>query len=396
MIVPGSCRENGAGAYHLIGAAWGMISVGFRRRGEIWDRRAGDVSSGAEIDDRRRQSWFPGGHAMTRQGIMKQTKGFTLVELLVVIAIIGVLIGLLLPAVQVARESARRSSCVNNLKQWGLAMHSHHDAVKTFPYFAQRKNNPEANTANSAEARRSFVVSLWPHIEMADLSSQWNLNESFSSATPAITGGKKNNELTKVPIAPYFCPSDRPGAQLRFSAANKNWYTPFGMVRGNYLVNMGPTRAFVSAVRAAPFGIQSGTRANNYVPYRSSLKAITDGASKTLLMAEGRFAPQDDVNDSRTLMLHDEYCWFTAAAPPNSGTDRHNSLFCDGSLDPALPCEPTGDNPADWQFISRSRHPGGVNAAFCDGSVRFIPNSIEPGVWRELSTMNSGNPVGAW
>ena len=123
---------------------------------------------------------------------------------------------------------------------------------------------------------------------------------------------------------------------------------------------------------------------------------MSDGTSKTLLMAEGRFSPQDDVNDHRFLMLNDQYCWFTAAAPPNSGTDRHDPDWCDGSLDPALPCEDGGNNPANWQLIARSRHPGGVNAAFCDGSVQFIPDTIEPGVWQELSTMNSGNPAGAW
>ncbi len=115
-------------------------------------------------------------------------------------------------------------------------------------------------------------------------------------------------------------------------------------------------------------------------------------------MAEGRFAPRDDVDDCRTLMLNDLWCWFTAAAPPNSGTDRQDSLWCNGSLDPALPCQSAGTTPnfSQMQVISRSRHPGGVNAAFCDGSVRFIPNSIEPGVWQELSTMNSDNSVGAW
>jgi len=325
----------------------------------------------------------------------KPSAGFTLIELLVVIAIIGVLVGLLLPAVQAAREAARRSSCVNNLKQWGLAMHSHHEALKTFPYFAQRHNDPEVNTAGGYSARRTFVVSLWPYIEMADFYSQWNMNADYNSGAPAVVGGKANRELIKLPNASYFCPSDRPNSQLRYSAANSGWYADYGMVRGNYPVNLGRTRVYVSTSKSAPFGLKSSTgNMNGFVPYRTNLKDITDGSSKTLLMSETRFAAIDETDDHRTLMLSDYGGFFTAAAPPNSGTDRFR--WCDGALDPSMPCTSTGDNPADWQLIARSRHPGGVNAAFCDGAVKFVPDTIEPGVWEELSSMNSGNPAGSW
>jgi prepilin-type processing-associated H-X9-DG protein len=275
-------------------------------------------------------------------------------------------------------------------------MHSHHDALKCFPHFAQRRNDPEVNASTGTSARRTFVVSLWPYIEMSDLYSQWNLNADYNSGTPSAGGGRPNRELTKVPVAAYYCPSDRPGAQLRFSAASSGNYTSRGMVRGNYLVNVGPTRYYVAGSRAAPFGMQSASNMGNFVPYRTRLRDITDGSSKTLLMAEARFAPGDNIDDHRTLVLSDYGIFFTAAAPPNSGTDRFANPWCDGSLDPSMPCQTTNTNPADWQLVSRSRHPGGVNAAFCDGSVQFIPDTIEPGVWQELSTMNSGNPVGAW
>ncbi len=309
------------------------------------------------------------------------------------VAIIGTLVGLLLPAIQAAREAARQSSCTNTMKQWALAMHPHHDAIKAFPYFAQRRNQPEVNVSSVSAQRRSFVVPLWPYMENLDLYSRWKLNENYNSAS--------NRTLVKIPIPSYYCPSDRPNAQLRWSAANSALYDEYGMVRGNYVVNMGPTRICVTASRNAPFGMSTCGSSASYVPYRTSLRDITDGSSKTLLMSEGRFAPQDNVDDNRMLMLNDLVCLFTAAAPPNSGTDRFwlngQKVFCDGSLDPSnLPCVGTSDDSRAWQFIARSKHPGGVNATFCDGSVTFIPNSIDPGVWQELSTMNSGNAVGDW
>jgi len=320
------------------------------------------------------------------------------VELLVVIAIIGTLVGLLLPAIQSAREAARQSSCTNTLKQWALAMHLHHDAIKFLPYMGQRRNNPETNTAAGTTNRRSFVVPLWPYMESLELYSQFNLNDQYYGTTPAVTGGRTNSALVQIAIPAYYCASDRPGAQLRFATASLFTYR---RARGNYLVNTGPTRVFVSGNRSAPFGLKSYGTQNDYVPYRTNFKDITDGTSKTLLMSEGRQSPRDDVDDHRTNMHGDNgICFFTAAAPPNSGTDRWwvsgANVYCDSTLDPNLPCTGTGDDAGQWQIIARSKHPGGVNASFCDGSVQFIPNSIDPGVWQELSTMNSGNPTGDW
>jgi len=133
--------------------------------------------------------------------------GFTLVELLVVIAIIGTLVGLLLPAIQASREAARRSSCTNNLKQWSLAMLSHHDAIKYFPYHSQRRNDPEKNTSSGSGHRRTWVVSAWPYIEQLDVYSQWNLNDNYYGKTPAITGGLKNSDLIQIKLPSYYCPS---------------------------------------------------------------------------------------------------------------------------------------------------------------------------------------------
>jgi prepilin-type N-terminal cleavage/methylation domain-containing protein/prepilin-type processing-associated H-X9-DG protein len=321
-----------------------------------------------------------------------RTSGFTLVELLVVIAIISTLVGLLLPAVQMARESARRSSCTNNLKQWGLAMQSHHDAVRFFPYHAQRLNNPEVNTdpawVQPSTQRRFFTVAVWPYLEALELYSKWNMSVNYSdSANPSL--GQAN-------LSVYFCPSDRPGA-MYLTGSGAQWQ----FRRCNYLLNFGPTRAYVANAKTAPFGVKTAPanlywyRTDWYVPYRSSLSSITDGTSKTLLMAEVRFPASDSSTARDTRGSPSEAtCYFTAAAPPNSGTDI--TSLCG---DPDIPCSPApgpSQSLADYQHIARSRHPGGVSAVFCDGSVQFIPDSIDPGVWQELSTMNSGTSAGAW
>jgi hypothetical protein len=113
-------------------------------------------------------------------------------------------------------------------------------------------------------------------------------------------------------------------------------------------------------------------------------------------MSEARFPSVDAVNDNRSISQNEPWSgYFTAAAPPNSGIDRTNT--CDAAaFDNFLPCTVTGDDGTQRQFSARSNHTRGVNASLCDGSVQFIDNSIDPGMWAELSTMNSGTSVGAW
>ena len=321
----------------------------------------------------------------TRIGIRD---AFTLVELLVVIAIIGTLVGLLLPAVQSAREAARRSSCTNNLKQWALAMHSHHDANRSFPYMSQRLNNPEVNTAQTSGGTgqiRSFVISLWPYIESLDLHAKYDMSKTVYD--------NPNTALVRTAVALYYCPSDRPNA-MYLSSGNL-----YNLRRVNYVVNAGPTKPYVANTRNAPFGVKSTSGFSDqqfrYVPYRTSLSQITDGSSKTLLMAEVRFPTAellDPHRDSRGVGLSDFITpFFTAAAPPNSGTD-----MVERCGDQSIGACSTASTLSTVQQIARSKHGGGVNAAFCDGSVQWIPDSIQPGVWQELSTMNSGISAGDW
>jgi prepilin-type N-terminal cleavage/methylation domain-containing protein len=315
----------------------------------------------------------------------KLPRAFTLVELMVVIAIIGTLVGLLLPAVQAARESARRSTCTNNLKQWGLAMHNHHDANRYLPYGTNRLNpmGSEAttpttgSTAVDAAQKRTFVVSLWPYLEQSELFAKWNPQIDITT--------QPNRGLAAVRATHYYCPSDRPGV--------KQTGPSYFFCYGNYVANYGPTTLLPTTanLRKAPFGRLSGGSYWTEVPYKTKFADITDGLANTLLMAEVIFQSSDSLIDTRGNFFDSNggSC-FTAANPPNSGIDQ--LVGCKSTAD--LPCQATGSSNGSSSASSRSRHAGGVNVVLCDAAVRFVDNNIDPKTWKTLSTMNGGENVG--
>jgi prepilin-type N-terminal cleavage/methylation domain-containing protein/prepilin-type processing-associated H-X9-DG protein len=310
--------------------------------------------------------------------------GFTLVELLVVIAIIGVLVALLLPAVQSARESARRMQCTNQIKQWTLGMHTYHDVNKTLP--AASKNN----------LRHVWVFSMWPYIEQPALYAMYDQSQHFYLPPNTLGGGNVDTKYQNVDgptgkrLKIYYCPSDRFGAIL--NSTGDNYYR----AKGNYQLNFGPVmhphpNAVANPpVAWGPFGFRDFTNSNT--PRYTRIGEISDGTSNTLLMSE-MIMPRDDANDHRGDFLNDDFActYFATINTPNStAPDVIVAARCPSPPPPQMPC--VGGN--NRHKTARSRHPNGVNASLCDGSVRFVTNNVTLATWQALGSMNGGESLG--
>jgi prepilin-type N-terminal cleavage/methylation domain-containing protein/prepilin-type processing-associated H-X9-DG protein len=296
--------------------------------------------------------------------------GFTLIELLVVIAIIGILIGLLLPAVQKVREAANRAKCENNLKQWGLAMHMYNDTMGYLP--------PGANSS----PRHTWVPHLWPYIEQQALAQKYgdpNVQQ-FYTAPACVTN--TYNGVVAQPIPLYYCPSDRPGAFWTWD--------PYWRCRGNYAVNWGPVPIPAAANAATgPFGWVNN---NTAMPLKASIQTIPDGTSNTLLMSEVLMAPHDNDGDTNGDFFNDDQStvggrFMTINTPNSTAPDQLAYCVADNVYAPCTTSSP-------YQVSARSKHSGGVNALFCDGSVHFISNGISTSTWEALGTMNGGEVIG--
>ncbi len=298
---------------------------------------------------------------------------FTLVELLVVIAIIGILIALLLPAVQAAREAARRAQCTNNLKQAGLAIHNYHDTYKTMPVGAY-------NCCNG-----TWMVALLPYVEQGALFGLWAPMEVYSSTA--------NKRVTTKRLSAFTCPSDTEVAHSTIAyITSHNYVANFGNT--GYVYDAGSTRAMKVVLdlngvlfRGAPFTM---SRAPNYAPLdkeTTGFAEVDDGLSNTLLFSEtkqGKFVVKADL---RGFTWWGNACWFFTYLPPNTSQPdvMEHVNWCDPSW-PNPPCVAPHTTAMPITMAARSDHPGGVNAALCDGSVRFISNTINIDTYRGLAT----------
>jgi prepilin-type N-terminal cleavage/methylation domain-containing protein len=300
-------------------------------------------------------------------------RGFTLVELLVVIAIIGILIALLLPAVQAAREAARRSQCSNNLKQIALGMHNYHDVYKTLPIGC------------FSCCWGTWKVPILPFIEQEALFEQYAEGPKCTDVIPNRYGHAVNLPVTtQRGLSAFYCPSDEPNS-------------PIGEIQShNYVVNFGNTgygqQANLNGVifRRAPFrGVPTSRCLNGTDQYSFKFATITDGTSNTYLASEVIIGQGRDL---RGFSWWSDASQFTTYLPPNTPLpDRiYTAYYCNNNP-PNPPCaQSTATDPT--MFAARSKHPGGVQAAKCDGSVDFVSETIDLAIWRARSTTQGGEP----
>ena len=337
-------------------------------------------------------------------------RAFTLIELLVVIAIIAVLIALLLPAVQAAREAARRAQCVNNLKQLGLALHNYHDTANVVPPGRIVQLNTNGCTGlllGNCQDTPWFCLML-PQFEQQTLSNAFNF--SIGSDGVGNLGLFVNSTVTATQIAVFQCPSDR---QEVFQNPN---FPGLTVTKGNYGVNWGntqwdqldpntstsaPTTNFLSNVQLQSPFVQSGI---------VTFATVSDGLSNTVFMSE---ILQGDLPDIRgtiwvsfpgagsyvTRFTPNQFNDFYATVSPSTTATadvlyKNVSGLC--TPDPALnlPCVTNGTSRRTYAG-SKSRHPGGVNSLFGDGSVRFIKNTINPSTSIALGSINAGEVISA-
>ena len=299
-------------------------------------------------------------------------KGFTLIELLVVIAIIAVLIGLLLPAVQKVRDAAARLQCTNNLKQIGLAMMNYESTYNRFP--AGYLDNMTTNPVNTAATGNPAPVIGWgwgalilPYLEQETLYKSININSIAMNDPSAVA-------FRKTVIKGFLCPSDDTGLNtFTISGTGGN----FELAKCSYAgVNgQGELADFDCAVGSGMFLRGRGV----------SIAEVTDGLSNTLFVGE-----RSSKSKPATLP---GVCTWVGALPGGYLDDETPALFVLGHTgEPNAPHTPNSPTPHVEDFTSK--HSGGVNFLFGDGSVRFITDSIDGQTWVKLGTRQGGEVPG--
>ncbi|MGD9720903.1 MAG: DUF1559 domain-containing protein [Pirellulales bacterium] len=309
------------------------------------------------------------------------TRGFTLVELLVVIAIIGALVALLLPAIQSARESSRRTSCTNNLKQFGIGLHNFYDVNKKFP------------PGRGAPPPRIFSAHayLLPYVEESSLQGMIDLSQAPTTVVVAGVSysGAANKPAASLTVSLVQCPSDAlaggrvPG--LDFAGTNYAANAGSGTVDGGSIATADGVFFLGSAM---------------------SFRHITDGTSHTAAFSERMLGngikptllpPGEE--DLYILEMSNSYAiGATTCADPSTGGWFHQrgGKWILGNYGNTIYNHYYAPNASQWDcmnlpqqkglFTARSNHPGGVNVLFCDGSVRFVVDAIELALWRAAAT----------
>lgn len=325
-----------------------------------------------------------------------QRSGFTLIELLVVIAVIVILIALLVPAVQQAREAARRTHCKNNLKQFGLALHNHEEKLGEFPSGVIRKIWDQQPTWSDGHWAWGVFANLLPFVEQNNLHGALQLDMPLLGAPPTFEILPEHRDLVNKPVPLFLCPSD-------FERVLDYRYRPL-----NYVACLG------SGVETSQQAAGTDEKSDGvfYANSRTKLRDIKDGLSNTIVFSETTLGHGGAGADGYTVSTHsngpedvwaalmpwvtstlsDAACESATSFGVTRGSNWASTSHLSGFFNTYLPPNSARSDCiihftfAPGWVAARSRHPGGVNVAMADGSVRFVGNSIDLELWRALST----------
>lgn len=317
--------------------------------------------------------------------------GFTLIELLVVIAIIGVLVGLLLPAVQQAREAARRSACTNNLKQIGLGLANFYDVTQRFPPGCADNQKP-FGTATSVQWGASWLIFISPYLELNEIASRWPWNQQYSHTSIRQIVG----DLAGSPQFPVFrCPSG--GIETNVSTN-----TPYAMVP-DYVGIAGTVDNFGNNGSSGATGGYQGSpiASNGVLGLKTQIRYqdITDGTSKTMVVSEvGEYLIDSNTGDKKDVRPGARHglaigCRTATDRAYHSATLRYQINRLSMSLSSDSDCADGNCQLGSNNPVLRSGHPGGVLASFADASVRFLDEETTVEVLGRIGSRNDGLSV---
>lgn len=311
---------------------------------------------------------------------MRSRPGLTLIELLVVISVIGLLIALLLPAVQAAREAARRAQCINNLKQLTLAAQNYHEALGSYPCGQYLHPYSVAARNGLRENNSSWLVAMLSQLEQSPLYNAVNFSYMWGTRPQGAWNsyGEQNATVRTTVLNLLVCPSD---PSPRTDGNNADEIGNELAAGTSYLGNIGSNclggREFPCALPELG-DVPNDPRGGNGVIWRkgsATISQITDGLSSTFLAGEQIMAISD-----WNAWVHANESLGSTAMPlnyrppyPNQGTYQQIYWF--------------------WTYSFRSQHPGGANFALCDGSVRFVKDTIGFTVYQALSTRSGSETI---
>lgn len=294
--------------------------------------------------------------------------GFTLVELLVVIAIIGILVGMLLPGVQQVREAARRTACMNNMRQVGLSVLNFESAHMRLPYATR-----DRQTVSSNDTWATGFIQIMPFVERDDIARRWDPTESRASTNDADGDGFTNAMLTQMQVATFTCPTMAPPAG---PLAENRAPCSYLFSSGTHDVALLHYAAFLRGVEEPRFDgaivptlLNDSLNSPNHKAF-TAMQSLSDGSSNTFMLGETDFSPRGVPSTEYGGVWSFGfigYSWGTTFHPFN----KHDHTF-----------------PVYGAF--RSEHLGGANFVRCDGSVAFLAEGVEQSVYDSLATRSGG------